>query len=275
MRMRCCGRFGKGFLRAGLGRRHLTEGRWLERRRDGAPSTTPAEEPEHDEAKADRPERHQEVPPRAVPSRLRGRGLCRHHGGAGMLDGHGTSLLRLRSPLSIDAIPRGPVLGPRHRGTRSRPQNGVVPDARRTPRRSSRSRPRPDALRGRCRSIGTAARLHPRVSVQRSRAGGRGCTLHRRDRSSLHRRRLLRRRLNGRRLRGLARRRQERQRVDVTVRIRRVADAQVDVRLGPFGIAARADRADDVSFGDLRSDGHADRAEVDERDRPAVGGPNR
>jgi hypothetical protein len=70
-------------------------------------------------------------------------------------------------------------------------------------------------------------------------------------------------------------RRQQRHRVDVPVRISRVADAQVNVRLRPLGVAARPDRSDHVSLHDGRPDGDADRAEVDERDRPAIRGPHR
>ena len=56
--------------------------------------------------------------------------------------------------------------------------------------------------------------------------------------------------LRGRRGRRLARRtrRQQRQRVEVAVRIRGQANAEVDVRLAPLGLAARADRGHDVSF---------------------------
>ena len=93
---------------------------------------------------------------------------------------------------------------------------------------------------------------------------------HRRSRS-LHRRRLLDRWHLLRRLPG----RQKRQGVDVAVRVRREADAQIDVRLRPLGLAARADRADDVALADLSPDGHPDRAQVDERDRPAVLGSDR
>jgi hypothetical protein len=65
-------------------------------------------------------------------------------------------------------------------------------------------------------------------------------------------------------------RRQERQRVDVAVRVRRVADAEIDVRLCPDGLAARADRADDVALAEPRPNRDPDRAEVNQRDRPGV-----
>ena len=49
----------------------------------------------------------------------------------------------------------------------------------------------------------------------------------------------------------------------------------MDIRLRPLGLAARADRADDVALADLSADGQPDRAQVDERDRPAVLGSDR
>jgi len=95
----------------------------------------------------------------------------------------------------------------------------------------------------------------------------RGCRLlcRRLDRRRRRRRRRLRRAL----------RRQQRHGVDVAVRIRGASKAQVDVRLRPLGIAARADRADDFTLRDLSPDRHAGRAEVHERDRPAVRSSNR
>ena len=172
----------------------------------------------------------------------------------------------------MDASPG--ARGVRARSSRTGSQSQNVPDACRPqgrPRRA-RARPRPDVSRGSCGSIRTATRLDS--SGVRCGARARGTTHHGRGRCSLHRRRLLGRRLNRRRLHRLAWRRQKRQGVDVAVRVRRVADAQVDIRLVPLGLAARADRADVVPLGDLRPDGHADRAEVDERHRPAVRSPN-
>lgn len=49
----------------------------------------------------------------------------------------------------------------------------------------------------------------------------------------------------------------------------------MDVRLDPLGVAAGADRADDLSFLDRSPCRHADRSEMDERDRVAVGRANR
>jgi len=69
--------------------------------------------------------------------------------------------------------------------------------------------------------------------------------------------------------------RQERQGIDVPVRVGRATDAEIHVRLGPLGVTARADRADDVALAHLRPDRDPDRAEVDERDRPAVPGADR
>jgi hypothetical protein len=65
-------------------------------------------------------------------------------------------------------------------------------------------------------------------------------------------------------------RRQERQRVDVALRVGSHADAEVDVRLGERDLAARPDRADRVTLEDRGVAAHADRAEVQERDRVAV-----
>jgi len=77
-----------------------------------------------------------------------------------------------------------------------------------------------------------------------------------------------------RRLAGFPRR-EERERIDVTVWIGGQANAEMDVRLGPLGIAARADGADDLPLLDRRPHTHADRPQVDERDRIPVRGANR
>jgi hypothetical protein len=53
------------------------------------------------------------------------------------------------------------------------------------------------------------------------------------------------------------------------------ANAEVDVRLSPLGVPARADRAYDLAFRDRGACSHADRSEMDERDRVAVGRANR
>ena len=49
----------------------------------------------------------------------------------------------------------------------------------------------------------------------------------------------------------------------------------MDRRLRPLGLAARTGRADDVALADLSPDGHPDRAQVDERHRPAILGSDR
>jgi hypothetical protein len=49
----------------------------------------------------------------------------------------------------------------------------------------------------------------------------------------------------------------------------------MDVRLRSFGLAARADRPHDLSFADSRSNGQANRSQVDEGDRIAVRGADR
>lgn len=65
------------------------------------------------------------------------------------------------------------------------------------------------------------------------------------------------------------------QRVDVSVRVGREPDPEIDVRLGPLDVAARPDRPDDVALGDRRAGRDADRPQVDEGDRVAVRGPDR
>jgi hypothetical protein len=65
-------------------------------------------------------------------------------------------------------------------------------------------------------------------------------------------------------------RRQERQRVDVALRVGGHTDAELDIRLGELDLAARPDRADRVTLRDRGVAAHADRAEVQERDRVAV-----
>jgi hypothetical protein len=49
----------------------------------------------------------------------------------------------------------------------------------------------------------------------------------------------------------------------------------MDIWLRPLGLSARADRADDVALADLSPDRQGDRAQVDERDRPAALGSDR
>jgi hypothetical protein len=53
------------------------------------------------------------------------------------------------------------------------------------------------------------------------------------------------------------------------------ANAEVDVWLCPFGVPAGTDRAYDLALFDRRSRPHADRSQMNERDRVAVGRANR
>jgi hypothetical protein len=48
----------------------------------------------------------------------------------------------------------------------------------------------------------------------------------------------------------------------------------MDVRLGDFGLAARADGADAIPFGDVAALSHAERPQMHERDGVTVCGPN-
>ena len=68
---------------------------------------------------------------------------------------------------------------------------------------------------------------------------------------------------------------EQRERIDIPVRVGGQANAEMDVGLSPLGVAARADRADDLPLLDRRSRSHPDRSQVDERDRVAVGRANR
>jgi hypothetical protein len=114
---------------------------------------------------------------------------------------------------------------------------------------------------------------------------GRGLREHR---LWLRRRRFLRQRLRrerrrlGRRSRGRGRRldlprrrgrrprRQEEQRIEITLRIVGLADAEIDVRLGQLDIAARPDRSNGIAFSDLDALLDPVGAEMNERDRVAV-----
>jgi hypothetical protein len=282
--MRCWRRFGKAFLRGELGGRHLTEGRCRKRARDGRPSTPLSGGPERDECEADQAEWNQEETtrtPRSCP-------CGRHDGGrrdvSRTLDRHATGLSRFPCSRSI--------------GARSRVQGMNVCDARggsRSPDVSRRRARSTHRRRRRGRSRGRRTHSHSRRSVaRRGRDSMRPATRPRRHvnaphrrfrwnrsncgdwrRGSLRRHRLLSGWLRGRGRLRRTRRWEERQGIDVSVRINRQANAQVDVRFRPLGLAARTDRADDVALGHLRADPNADRAEVDERDRPAVRSANR
>jgi hypothetical protein len=70
MRMRCCRRFGKAFLRGGLGLGHLTEGWFDEPTRDDRLPAMPTGDAESHECEADHAERDQQHPPRATRPRF-------------------------------------------------------------------------------------------------------------------------------------------------------------------------------------------------------------
>ena len=140
------------------------------------------------------------------------------------------------------------------------------PTRLRGPGGAVRRRNRPARAR---RARRTAARTH------RPRQRALGSPLHRRR--SRHRNGRLDDRLAfGRRLlwrSGPSR--QKRERVEIPVRVRSQADAEIHVRLGHLRLAARADRPDDVPLLDCGSDRDADRAQVDQGDGVPVLGTDR
>jgi hypothetical protein len=69
--------------------------------------------------------------------------------------------------------------------------------------------------------------------------------------------------------------RQEPDRVEVALRLRRRAHAEMDEGLRHLGVAARTDRPDAVALGDRRALRDGDRAEVRQRDGVTVGGRDR
>jgi hypothetical protein len=279
--MRCGWRFGKSFLRARVGCGHLTERQPRCRGRDrGLQAPAPpgdSEREEHDTCAAH--EREQQPSRSVCPGTARcGRSGHRSVGRTPMLErsGAGPDGTRARDRRAGGRgrmrLPHG---RPRSRGTRAssaRDSFDSLSCGRRCPRGRDRGHrlradertgapPRDAARTTRAWTTRRPARLHG--GWRRPDRLGRG----RSRRSGLLRRARLR--LTHRS------RRQQRQRVEVAVRIRGQANAEVDVRLAPLGLAARADRRDDVSFLDRGSGGHADRAEMHERDRVTVRSPNR
>jgi hypothetical protein len=119
------------------------------------------------------------------------------------------------------------------------------------------------------------SRGRPKVARDRGLLGNglrRRCGLRRSRRSrsvSGRRRRGLGSRSRGRLgLRGLGRpRRQEAERVEIAVRVRREANAEMDVRRRGSRLPARPNRPDDRAFRDPSPAGYADRPQLDERDR--------
>jgi hypothetical protein len=68
---------------------------------------------------------------------------------------------------------------------------------------------------------------------------------------------------------------EQRERVDVPVRLGGQPHAEMNVWLRPFGLAGRADRADDLAFADRGADRKSDRPQVDEGDGVSALGPDR
>jgi hypothetical protein len=279
--MRCCGRFGKRFLRGGLGRRHLTEGTWRGQGRDSAPFATSAEDSERQERKTDQAEWEQQKHLRTAPAHRTCFGFGRGQGHTRTRHSNRAPHSRRVRSLSVNARPgrQGMRTGMNDAGSQPRSTSGrqaghAQGRFHRCPRRPARAPPHRNVTRRSGGTMGTGPCSRSRVRTRGHGGGSRRATRGCGRGGSLHRRRLLNRWLNRRRLLRRTGCRQERQRVDVAVRISCEPDPQVHVRLRALGLAARADRADDISFVDLCPDGHADGPQVDERDRPALGGAN-
>jgi hypothetical protein len=106
---------------------------------------------------------------------------------------------------------------------------------------------------------------------RKNRSGSRS---RRRSRSGRRRRCGFGRRWYRRQRRGCERR-QKQQRIEVALWIGCAADAEVHVRNGQLGHAARADGANDIALGHRRVPGHAERAEMEQRRGVPVGGLDR
>jgi hypothetical protein len=255
--MRCGRRFGKAFLRGGLGLGHLTEGRSRESARH-----EPSPEADREQRRPERAEHEEETSLRMTRTRTCDR-RCADRRQAMIADGR---LSRARVPTLARA-------GARHRRPRTR---SSLP--RRPPRAPRASRtvtldhtgPRCGSRMGSSRRAvhGMSNRRRPMITTVRCRARRSRLTRGHGRSGRLH---LLLLRLLGRRgLLGRVPGRQERQGIDVPIRVGRSTDAEIDVRLGPLGRTTRTDRADDVALAHLRPGRDPNRAEVDERDRPPV-----
>lgn len=190
--------------------------------------------------------------------------------------------LRSRPPVLANGASwdgRMPRCGPRadagaHQGRPRKRRRGSCGSRAASPLGTTRSRfPRPHGKR---RDDGSRARL---LGWRTAGASRRSLRLHGRE---IRVERLMQRRTSrgwrlGRPRLWLTRRpcREKRERVDIPVRIGGQANAEVDVGLGPLGLAARADGAHDLPFLDRRPSPYPDRSEVHERDRVALGGANR
>jgi hypothetical protein len=129
------------------------------------------------------------------------------------------------------------------------------------------------ARHNRVRDRGLGARgdgLSGNRCSRRRGCGGRRCRRRRSGCRRCHRYRCSNRRDSGDGCRVCRRRshrpcRQQRQRIDVTLRVACRADAEVHVRLDVIGNTARTDCADERSLGHLRAARNGDRAEVEQR----------
>ena len=123
----------------------------------------------------------------------------------------------------------------------------------------------------RCHGCGRSRLVGGRRGRRRSNCGRRGGRWGRHGHRG--RRRNGRRARDGRRIdrRRRTTRRQQGQWIQIRLRLRRQAHAEMHVGLRDLAVAARADRADGAAFGDGRAPDHADRAEMRERDRVPLG----
>jgi hypothetical protein len=148
---------------------------------------------------------------------------------------------------SVNSAMAGPRGGLRHRGGRNRSRG--------------------------CGRLGCSRSRRREVGCDRRRGWYGGCLgLGERRRGRRRRRRDFRRQLcGGGRSRRRDRRgrlsRQERQRIDVALVVRGLAEPEVDERVGALDGPRGADAPDDRALADLRAARYGDRAEVDERRR--------
>ena len=274
--MRCGWRFGKSFLRAGLGCGHLTERHTKGRGRNRvtrAPATGRPEPEEHD---AEGAHEREQQPSRSSCTNPATGGRCSHHshGRKPTLDRIGARAFRGRSHGRV-ADGRGRTRRLRSRRVDGRTDISGAREIFGSPAFGGGrpgARARADRVRT-CSAAGAPTRGAPSAPLGSSRPGDGWRRSDGLCRGRSGRRGLLLRRTRLRLAHGS--RRQQRQRVEVAVRICRQSNAEVDVRLTPLRLAARADRGHDLAFLDRGSRRHADRAEVHERDRVAVGRADR
>ena len=196
--------------------------------------------------------------PHARPSRRRPRvgRLGRSRARLGRTAGHGAARRGLRQraggrPGRADRCRTGCMARPR-----PRPRRGRLASSRRTGGNDRRSSaPRPGLPGSRTKLL---LRRHRRALGEGSRGGGRG-------------RRCRRGSFGGRR----RTRRQQREGIDVALWILRHPDPHVHVRNVDLRFARRADQANGLAFGHAVTHRDRDRAEMEERDREAVGRPDR